>query len=207
MNEFSIRVKVYNNQLRQRRLELGLTGTKLAKEIGVSVQLYCALERLKTSPLTSKGEWTAAAKKLSAYHCVSADELFPDAVQAIQGPVVVERTVSASDLEGLAFGCGHANILDMLPSEIVEISEVYGALDKALRSLSAREEIILRQRFGIGADGGGGEEMSLAEIGTGLGLTRTRIRQIEATALRKLRHPSRTRPIKAAVFGLPSRDT
>ncbi|HEV8132870.1 MAG TPA: RNA polymerase sigma factor RpoD [Acidobacteriota bacterium] len=63
----------------------------------------------------------------------------------------------------------------------------------ALQTLTPREEEIVRKRFGIG-DGG---EQTLEEVGQRFSVTRERIRQIEAKALRKLRHPSRSRRLKA----------
>jgi RNA polymerase primary sigma factor len=62
-----------------------------------------------------------------------------------------------------------------------------------LRTLSAREERILRLRFGIGM----ADDHTLEEIGREYGLTRERIRQIEAIALRKLKHPSRSRTLRS----------
>jgi RNA polymerase primary sigma factor len=56
-----------------------------------------------------------------------------------------------------------------------------------LATLTPREEKILRMRFGIGEK----TEHTLEEVGNGFSVTRERIRQIEAKALRKLRHPSR----------------
>jgi RNA polymerase primary sigma factor len=60
-----------------------------------------------------------------------------------------------------------------------------------LATLTPREETILRKRFGIGEE----KAHTLEELGQQFGLTRERIRQIEARALRKLRHPSRSRRI------------
>jgi RNA polymerase primary sigma factor len=64
-----------------------------------------------------------------------------------------------------------------------------------LRSLTPREEKIIRLRFGIGL----GSESTLEEVGKQFQVTRERIRQIEAKALRKLRHPSRNRRLKPFV--------
>jgi hypothetical protein len=64
-------------------------------------------------------------------------------------------------------------------------------LDMALLSLKPREESVLRERFAIGKD-----FKTLAKIGSSLGVTHTRVRDIEAKALRKLRHPSRSRRVK-----------
>ena len=62
------------------------------------------------------------------------------------------------------------------------------AMEMALSSLSPREEMVIKMRYGLGPDG---KEHTLEEIGHLFAVTRERIRQIEAVALRKLRHPSR----------------
>ncbi|GMT42217.1 MAG: RNA polymerase sigma factor RpoD [bacterium] len=66
---------------------------------------------------------------------------------------------------------------------------------KVLQSLAPREEMVLRKRFGIGL----GSEHTLEEVGQEFDVTRERIRQIEAKALRKLRHPSRSKRLKSFV--------
>jgi RNA polymerase primary sigma factor len=64
-----------------------------------------------------------------------------------------------------------------------------------LATLTPREEQILRMRFGIGEK----SDYTLEEVGQRFAVTRERIRQIEAKALRKLRHPSRARSIESFV--------
>jgi RNA polymerase sigma factor (sigma-70 family) len=63
---------------------------------------------------------------------------------------------------------------------------------KVLHTLSPREEKIVRMRFGIGEE----REHTLEEIGKHLSLTRERVRQIEAKALAKLKHPKRRNELK-----------
>ena len=70
---------------------------------------------------------------------------------------------------------------------------------KALSSLTVREEAVLRMRFGINISGGEGVDHTLEEVGQEFKVTRERIRQIEAKALRKLRHPNRARKLRSYV--------
>lgn len=79
------------------------------------------------------------------------------------------------------------------PSErviAINLREITGDL---LQTLSPREERVLRMRFGLDQEG---QERTLEEVGQNFNVTRERIRQIEAKALRKLRHPSRSRLLK-----------
>jgi RNA polymerase primary sigma factor len=71
-------------------------------------------------------------------------------------------------------------------------------INNALKTLTAREERVLRKRFGIGEN----TDHTLEEVGQDFAVTRERIRQIEAKALRKLRHPSRSKKLKSFVESL-----
>jgi RNA polymerase primary sigma factor len=83
------------------------------------------------------------------------------------------------------------------PEESLSAWEVREAITQALNGLNAKEEAVVRLYFGIEQ----GPPMSLEEIGMRLGLTRERVRQIKETALRKLRHTSRSRPLYASTRG------
>lgn len=85
------------------------------------------------------------------------------------------------------------------PMDIVFESELLAAIDKLLSTLKPKEEQILRLRYGIGVE----DALTLEEIGCQYGVTRERVRQIEAVAIRKLKHPSRMDAFAHAVFGGP----
>ena len=80
----------------------------------------------------------------------------------------------------------------MLPSEAAISLNLSEQTRKVLATLTPREEKILRMRFGIGEKA----DHTLEEVGSDFAVTRERIRQIEAKALRKLRHPTRSRKLK-----------
>ena len=86
---------------------------------------------------------------------------------------------------------------DQSPSveEIVEDNFLKEDIEKALSSLTPRERQVIEMRFALTVS----EPMTLEEIGSIFGVTRERIRQIEAKALRKLRHPARSRKLKGYI--------
>jgi RNA polymerase primary sigma factor len=79
------------------------------------------------------------------------------------------------------------------PSENMVNASLSEATRKVLATLTPREERVLRLRFGIGQH----QDHTLEEVGQDFEVTRERIRQIEAKALRKLRHPSRSKRLKS----------
>jgi RNA polymerase primary sigma factor len=78
------------------------------------------------------------------------------------------------------------------PAEQMVNVNLHDQTAEVLKSLSPREEKIIRLRFGLED----GSEHTLEEVGLSFAVTRERIRQIEAKALRKLRHPSRSYRLK-----------
>ncbi|MDE2761852.1 MAG: RNA polymerase sigma factor RpoD/SigA [Gemmatimonadota bacterium] len=115
----------------------------------------------------------------------------------------VERTLAISrthlSLDAPVAPGEESRLLDYLPDrmspgpdeEMIE-KALTDALEKALSTLRSREAAVLRQYFGLGD----AAPMSLEEIGTGLGVTRERVRQIKEQALQRLRHASRARVLE-----------
>jgi RNA polymerase primary sigma factor len=83
------------------------------------------------------------------------------------------------------------------PSEAIVNLNLAEQTRRVLSTLTPREEKVLRMRFGIGEE----SDHTLEEVGQDFNVTRERIRQIEAKALRKLRHPSRSNKLKAFIDG------
>jgi RNA polymerase primary sigma factor len=81
------------------------------------------------------------------------------------------------------------------PSDNALVNSLGDQTSKALATLTPREEKVLRMRFGIGEK----SDHTLEEVGQNFDVTRERIRQIEAKALRKLRHPSRSKKLRAFI--------
>jgi RNA polymerase primary sigma factor len=79
------------------------------------------------------------------------------------------------------------------PVEAIMLSDLRNKTQRILKTLSPREEQILRMRFGVDD----GTEHTLEEVGRAFNVTRERIRQIESKALRRLRHPSRSSELRA----------
>jgi RNA polymerase primary sigma factor len=83
------------------------------------------------------------------------------------------------------------------PAEAVINLNLKEQTEAVLKTLTPREEKVIKLRFGVGD----GSEHTLEEVGQNFAVTRERIRQIEAKALRKLRHPSRSRKLRAFLEG------
>jgi RNA polymerase primary sigma factor len=88
------------------------------------------------------------------------------------------------------------------PAEAVININLKEQTESVLKTLTPREEQVIKMRFGLGD----GSEHTLEEVGQRFSVTRERIRQIEAKALRKLRHPSRSRMLKAFLEGSAIRE-
>ncbi|MFZ5907929.1 MAG: sigma-70 family RNA polymerase sigma factor [Nitrospirota bacterium] len=109
--------------------------------------------------------------------------------RAIQDPIALQTPVGDEDTELEDF-IGDKN--SPSPYADAEKTETSEQIQQVLKTLTPKEEMVIRMRFGIGAD----RDHTLEEVGRHLSITRERVRQIEAKALRKLKHPSRLKALK-----------
>ena len=106
-------------------------------------------------------------------------------------PVSLEKPVG--DEEDSSLGDFIEDTKALAPLEQAIKSNLGEATTKILSTLTPREERVLRMRFGVGMN----TDHTLEEVGLQFSVTRERIRQIEAKALRKLKHPSRSKQLKS----------
>lgn len=106
-------------------------------------------------------------------------------------PISLETPLGDEDDSSLGDFIEDKNAL--LPIDMAVQANLRDTTTRVLSSLTPREERVLRMRFGIGMD----SDHTLEEVGQQFSVTRERIRQIEAKALRKLKHPSRSRKLRS----------
>jgi RNA polymerase primary sigma factor len=112
-----------------------------------------------------------------------------------QEPISLETPIGEEEDSHLGDFIEDRNVVS--PSEAVININLKEQTEALLKTLTPREERVIKMRFGLGD----GSEHTLEEVGQSFAVTRERIRQIEAKALRKLRHPSRSRKLKAFLEG------
>ena len=111
-------------------------------------------------------------------------------LQASMEPVSLDRPIGEDEDSNLSDFIEDENAPS--PSKLAAHSMLKDQMQRVLSTLTRREEKVIRLRFGLGD----GTPRTLEEVGTIFKVTRERVRQIEAKALRKLRHPSRSRKLK-----------
>jgi len=111
-------------------------------------------------------------------------------LRTFQEPISLETPIGDDDETQLGDFIEDKNIIS--PEEYVERQALRRQLEEVLSTLSDREQQVLRYRFGLVDD----TEYTLEQVGKKFGVTRERIRQIEAKALRKLRHPHRAKYLR-----------
>ena len=129
------------------------------------------------------------AEEIAAEMQVPADKV-REIMKASQEPVSLETPVGEE--EDSRLGDFVEDLTAQAPSDAASHQLLREQMDHVLHTLSGRERRVLQLRFGLDD----GRSRTLEEVGKEFGVTRERIRQIEAKALRKLRHPSRSKKLK-----------
>jgi RNA polymerase primary sigma factor len=148
------------------------------------------ISRIYTKFMRERGREPAPEEvaKIMGLSVVRVNEI----LRAIQEPVSLETPILSEEKELKDVIIDEKSIS---PFKTLENNEASGRIEEVLASLTEREEKIIRMRFGIGVN----SEHTLEEVGKYFNLTRERIRQIEIKALKKLRHPARSKLLREYV--------
>ena len=150
-----------------------------------TINKLARVQRQLTLELNREPSEEELAKKMN----VSVDKI-RDIYKISQEPVSLETPIGEEDDSHL--GDFIKDEHNMSPEEYATNEMLKDEISEVLLTLTEREEKVIRLRFGLED----GKSRTLEEVGQMFGVTRERIRQIEAKALRKLRHPSRSRKLK-----------
>ena len=150
-----------------------------------TINKLARIQRQLTQELNREPTEEELAKKLN----ITVDKV-REVYKISQDPVSLETPIGEEDDSHL--GDFIKDERTMSPEEYATVEMLKEELANVLLTLTDREEKVLRLRFGLDD----GQCRTLEEVGQIFGVTRERIRQIEAKALRKLRHPSRSRKLK-----------
>lgn len=199
--DIRLEVKVRNNLVLSRMEEKGIwTVAALCRALNSDWQyLACKnvnqtemgrLINMKVPARNEDGSWLELVHRLADFFQCMPEDLFsaPQQYNALEKNRV-HAEVAYTELQTLSARTHEP----VTPELALQATQLRAAIAKALQSLTPREERVLRLRFGFE-----GKDYTLEEVGEQFGVFKERIRQIEAKALRKLQHPSRSRAILEA---------
>jgi RNA polymerase sigma factor (sigma-70 family) len=194
MNEYRVKITVRNNLLMSAIEEAGYkTQADFAKALGVKPTAVNNLVAMREAPITSEGEFSEMAKLVMEALGACPTDLWTEQQLTMKlRKNSADMKMGASTLQLMM---ADPNDPMLLETDVDDMNlfreELKDTMDNMLDSLTPREAKALKLRYGIGC-----EAHTLEDAGKTFGITRERMRQIEAKALRKLRSPSRSDNLK-----------
>lgn len=179
------KVNLFNYELRNQRIKLGYTQAQIAQLVGIHQTIYGAIELLQRPPLSVE-RWQNVFDNISDVLGCPVEKLFPkEYLNTITNKHLKTAFYLVKDIDLELLPSGDTTFLSLPnPEETTEIEETKQAVISAIEKLSPKEKKVIELNYGIGC-----EKHTLEETAREFGVTRERIRQIEARALSRLRNP------------------
>ena len=194
MEEYRLKVSVRNNLILTVIEDMGYTNLhKFSKENFVSLTGLYDLINLKSPPIGVEGEFSKTAKELMEALGACPTDLWTEEQLTLTLKKNSQQKNLSKEALRVALRSDARSLIGLdYPEQGVAEKETVQAVHEAIESLTPREAQVLALRFGLGNE----NEHSLEETGEKFNINRERIRQIEARALRKMRHPSRSEKLR-----------
>lgn len=186
------KIQFYNLRMREERKRQGISQEQLAEMVGETITTIQFVETLR-QPTRSLNRISMALPKIASALCVDLEYLFPDDyLMALQKKYLPRQTTLTVSREvGMdAITGGEQWLYLPPPDEDVRRLENTQLVQKLLAELPEKERLVLDFLYGLSAEDG--EKKTLKECGVKFGVSKERIRQIEANAMLRLRRMVRT---------------
>ena len=196
--DYEVTIRVRNNYLLTVLRHHGHDNiAKFCRDTGFSYKTLHGFLRLEYAAFSKvTKDWRPSVKQLARLLKVEPARLFPPQHFEEALPHHVGRM--EMDLAEVQVVLGAQHDPELLPDQRIERQESLKVITKAFETLTEREQRVLTLRFGLD----GGKAHTYKEIGVIFGITTERIRQIEAKAIRKLKHPSRSDQLREVLPAL-----
>jgi RNA polymerase sigma factor (sigma-70 family) len=189
--DFRVEVKIKNNKLLEKIEAAGFTSVaQFAKAHNISLSRIYKLVSMKDTALGYGGKLRPLTLKLSKIFQCLPEDIFPEA--QITQKLTNNRqffTANESELVNLTASLRSVSVS---PERALILSDAQDVVKSMVAELTPREQMVLDMRYGL-TDGG---EKTLDEIAKVMGFTRERIRQLEQNALRKMKHPAKSKQLR-----------
>jgi RNA polymerase sigma factor (sigma-70 family) len=194
VEEYRLKFVIKNNLILTTIEAMGYTNLgQFAKCEGMSLSGLYDLINLKKAPIGVDGEFSKHAKELMEVLGACPTDLWTEEQLTLTLKKNSEEKHLSKEALRVALRSDARSLIGLdYPEQGVAEKETVQAVHEAIDSLTLREAQVLALRFGLGNE----DEHSLEEAGEKFKINRERIRQIEARALRKMRHPSRSEKLR-----------
>lgn len=197
MEEYRVEIKVKNNNILRKIEENGYKTVcefcRLNDVVKNDVSDIGEFVNLKRSPIGRNGDFRPVVYRICEALLCSPEELFTD-TQINTALESNKRTFQVNEAEMKFMLNNHVD--QKLLEDIVSDEQKNKLTLDMLDTLKPREKKVIELRFGLN----GNDEHTLKDTGKVLGVTQERIRQMESKAFRKLRHPTRSNPVRKIAF-------